>query len=205
MIGIRRWITLSEMSVTVSNEFNKLKIMKHLKLFENFDNEETTEVTLQNCLGDCRRTIFKSTSFSNALDICEEAIKKLNGKRLPLSDQSEAFNDLYTLIIDTILWVEDSLEMKYKTGLIKDPLNAFSIEKKYSYDLDKVEADPLKKRCYDLYDKLAGVVFVQDEEEQTTKMSKAEIQELVNTYLEQEDWEALKKLSKDPKTAWFFN
>jgi hypothetical protein len=179
--------------------------MKYIKLFENFENEETTEVTLQNCLGDCRRTIFKSTSFSNALDICEEAIKKLNGKRLPLSDQSEAFNDLYTLIIDTILWVEDNLEMKYKTGLIKDRLNAFSIEKKYTFDLDKLEADPLKVRCNDLFGELNDILFSEVESKEASKMSKAEIQELVNNYLEQEDWKSLKKLSKDPKTAWFFN
>lgn len=178
--------------------------MKYLKLFENFDHDETVEVTLQNCITDCERIVFKSTSLINALDICEEKIKQLNDKRLPIGDQSEEFNTLYTLIVDTILWVEDNLEMKYKTGLIKDPLNAFSIEKKYTFDSDKLEADPLKVRCYDLYDKLAKIVFVEVEEKEPSKMSKEEIQDLVNTYLDKGDYKALKNLSEDPNLSWFF-
>jgi len=179
--------------------------MRYLKLFENFDHDETVEVTLQNCITDCERIVFKSTSLNNALDICEEKIKQLNGMRLPLSDQSEKFNDLYTLIVDTILWVEDNLEMKYKTGTIKDPLNAFSTEKKYTFDLDKIEADPLKVRCYELYDKLSKIVFSEKEEEKkSSKMSKEEIQDLVNTYLDKGDYKALKNLSEDPNLSWFF-
>ena len=178
--------------------------MRYLKLFENFDHEETVEVTLQNCIDNCQRTVFKSTSLNNALDICEEKIKQLNGKRLPTGDQSEEFNTFYTLVVDTILWVEDNLEMKYKTGLIKDPLNAFSIEKKYTFDLDKLKADPLKVRCNDLFGELNDILFSEVESKEASKMSKEEIQDLVNTYLDKGDYKALKNLSEDPNLSWFF-
>lgn len=181
--------------------------MRYLKLFENFDSNETMEVRLQNCLDDCTKIVFKCDTPEKGLDICESKISDLERMKLPFSHQSDEFNELYMVLFDTILWVEDFLEMKYEIGPIIDKNIALRLEKKYKVDTNKLESDPLKQRCYDLHMQLSEILFPQnqdDSKKMTNKMSKEEIQDLVNTYLDNEDYEGLKKLSQDPNLSWFF-